>query len=408
MARQILERNKWGEHIKADRPKRASDAPALRKHFATKVEKGVVNPDTGMQQFVFVASTEAVDREGDILFADGWEVENYMLNPVILWGHNYSSKPIGRAVALEVKDSRLYVTVDFTPKEINPEGYQIYLMVQAGYVSAVSVGFQPKKWVWNDEHNGYDFEANELLEISVVPVPANQEALLAAGLDESFAKQFSDMSKEAAASILLKDIISMAMSHNSTTQLKDTALGGETHKETAPEAMFLSCSSNDDSGSSVIITDSGGKTWTGTVYGDSDYTVPIDVQYREWVLPEGFTWPPPEQKGMDEMEITELTEAVKELTEAVKAQNEKLASLPDELAQRLAPEPETKIEEPEDTKEPDADAPEAEAEGAVEPEGDESEDDVIEVEGLTEDGLREMLIDVVKDARTATTGRLPD
>lgn len=403
MAKLILERDEWGKKTKADRPKVCEDASPLRKYMTTEVIEKGVNPDTGMQLFTFIASTEAVDREGDILFADGWETENYLANPVILWGHNYSSKPIGRAVALEVKNNKLYVTVDFTPASINPEGYQIYLMVQAGYVSAVSVGFQPKKWVWNEEHNGYDFQSNELLEVSVVPVPANQEALLAAGIEPGFAKAFSEMSTGAAASLVLKDIINAAMTYNKSTT--DTVIGGETHTvETTPQTLFVSNATDSGDGTGIKITDSGGNTWTGTGWTDSDHTVPYaGGDYREMIMPENWVWPPPqEQKGLDDMELEKLLTAIGELVKAVTEQNEKLASLPDELAQRLAPEGEEKIEEPKDTKEP-----EAEAEAPV-PEGDESDDDVIEIEGLTEDGLREMLGGVVKDATTATTGRLPD
>ena len=48
------------------------------------------------------------------------------------------------------------------------------------------MGFKPKKWVYNEERRGVDFAEQELLEFSIVPVPANAECLVearAAGID---------------------------------------------------------------------------------------------------------------------------------------------------------------------------------------------------------------------------------
>ena len=121
------------------------------------------------------------------------------------------------------------------------------------------------------------------------------------------------------------------------------------------------------------------------------------------------------------MDLTELTEAVKTLTEAVKTlldSSEKattqLASLPAELKELIDLVPDVVEEDPvtDPVVEAASDDPDDEAEVSA-PEGveatdDDAEDDTIEIEGLTEDGLREMLTGVVKDVTTATTGRLPD
>jgi hypothetical protein len=58
-------------------------------------------------------------------------------------------------------------------------------MVKRGFLRATSVGFRPKrdKYSWNEERGGIDFEEQELLEFSVVPVPSNPEALLSASKD---------------------------------------------------------------------------------------------------------------------------------------------------------------------------------------------------------------------------------
>ena len=45
----------------------------------------------------FVASTEEVDRHGDVVSVAGWKLDAYRKNPVFLWAHDYARPAIGRA-----------------------------------------------------------------------------------------------------------------------------------------------------------------------------------------------------------------------------------------------------------------------------------------------------------------------
>src|ERR1700709_1763727 len=45
--------------------------------------------------FDVIISTEDVDRSGEIVRQNGWELTNYKNNPIVLWGHDYYSLPIG-------------------------------------------------------------------------------------------------------------------------------------------------------------------------------------------------------------------------------------------------------------------------------------------------------------------------
>ena len=62
-------------------------------------------------------------------------------------------------------------------------------MVKGGFVNSVSVGFQPIEWTLAKDKarpGGIDFKKQKLLEISVVPIPANENAIAlarAAGID---------------------------------------------------------------------------------------------------------------------------------------------------------------------------------------------------------------------------------
>lgn len=121
-----------------------------------------------------VASTAAVDRQGDVIDQGGWELGNFLKNPVMLWAHNYSALPVAKVLNLAINTLGLVAEYEFAPAEGNPMAQQIKALVDGGFINAVSVGFIPK------ERSGNTITKSELLEISFVPVPANQEALVLA------------------------------------------------------------------------------------------------------------------------------------------------------------------------------------------------------------------------------------
>lgn len=139
----------------------------------------------------FTISTAAVDREQDRIALAGWDLANFRRNPVVLWGHDASRLPIGRAFDLRIEDAALKASVEFIPIE-TPEGGQfaesVYRLCRQGFIAATSVGFRPVKWEYTREPSrgsedwfpGIDFEEQELVELSVVTVPANPEALIEA------------------------------------------------------------------------------------------------------------------------------------------------------------------------------------------------------------------------------------
>lgn len=134
----------------------------------------------------FVLSTASEDRGGDTIAQDGWRLENYKKNPVILWGHDQRIPPIGRGHNVRVSKGILKADIEFATAEQHPFAETVYQLVRGGFVNAGSVGFIPLKWNWNEETRGIDFFEQELIEYSVVGVPMNPEALSQAkafGLD---------------------------------------------------------------------------------------------------------------------------------------------------------------------------------------------------------------------------------
>ena len=122
------------------------------------------------------ASTAAIDRMGDIVEPAGWRLDEYRRNPVVLAGHDHS-QPVARATRVAVEREALVADIAFPEAGISPDADRTWALVQAGILGAVSVGFQPirSKPLPN---GGTAYLEQTLLEISVVAVPANPQALI--------------------------------------------------------------------------------------------------------------------------------------------------------------------------------------------------------------------------------------
>ena len=122
------------------------------------------------------ANTATVDRSGDIIIPDAWSkggLDNYKKNPIILAFHNYAM-PIGKAVDLSVSSMGLHITA-----AISKAAGQIYDLIQEGVVSTFSVGFMVKDAAYDAATDIFVIKDLELLEVSVVSVPANADSTFA-------------------------------------------------------------------------------------------------------------------------------------------------------------------------------------------------------------------------------------
>lgn len=130
----------------------------------------------------FVASTDAIDSYDDVVEQD-WMLERYLENPVVLFGHNSRELPVGKAISVGVVEvdgrKRLECTVQLASAEANPLAEQVWNSLVEGTLRAVSVGFIPGDYRFEkrDGREVFVLSKNELHEISIVPIPANPEAL---------------------------------------------------------------------------------------------------------------------------------------------------------------------------------------------------------------------------------------
>lgn len=133
--------------------------------------------DDENRTFKAIGSTPCVDRQGDIIQQDGWELENFKANPVIPWAHDYYQPPVARAIEVGVSDGVLQFVCQFPQEGLYPFADTIWNLYRNQFMFAFSVGFIPEEpedgWSWE----GNTFGKCELLEISAVVVPANPQAL---------------------------------------------------------------------------------------------------------------------------------------------------------------------------------------------------------------------------------------
>jgi HK97 family phage prohead protease len=131
---------------------------------------------------------------GDVINPQGWDTKNFLKNPVALFAHDSSSPPIGRVRRTYVSGDRFMGDIEFAARETYEFADTIYRLVIDGFIRACSVGFMPIEWQWAEEKSrpgGIDFERQELLEISVVPVPANANALIEARATKSWGRSYA-------------------------------------------------------------------------------------------------------------------------------------------------------------------------------------------------------------------------
>lgn len=143
------------------------------------IHKQAVGVDAGGE---FVLSDATVDSYGDVVESGGWDLERFKSNPIALFGHS-SSFPIGTWADVRVEGGKLKARLEFAQKGTSARIDELRELVSQGILKAVSVGFRPIKAEPLDKtspHGGKRYTKQELLEASVVSVPANPAALAVA------------------------------------------------------------------------------------------------------------------------------------------------------------------------------------------------------------------------------------
>ena len=168
---------------------------ALRKQFSG-VRKAI---DIERRSVDFVISTGAVDRDGDTIDPQGFQLDSFRQNPVVLFAHDSRQPPIAKAESIQVDGQALRSQAVFASRDTFPFADTVFRLLADGFLNAASVGFIPRQFSFNDDDTrgllAMDITEADLMEFSVVPVPSNPEALVQArskGIDVAPLKAWAE------------------------------------------------------------------------------------------------------------------------------------------------------------------------------------------------------------------------
>jgi len=141
-----------------------------------------------------IVSTEEIDRHGDIVLSDEWDLEDFSKNPILLWQHNlnssYDGLPIGKVLEIQK------ITLDNGIRGVQAKIYfskdefadRVFNLYREGVLKAFSIGFRALEYL---DGNRNIITKIKLTEISSVPIPANQSALIKGDLMKSLNEEAS-------------------------------------------------------------------------------------------------------------------------------------------------------------------------------------------------------------------------
>jgi hypothetical protein len=195
--------------------------------FATAAIRKISDDVETTRYIEFVASDNSRDSYKTVLPVDKWDLDRFNKNGVIGYQHAlyYSTNPdmvIGSGKAF-VEDGKLIIGITFEPADLNPIAEKLFRKTLHGTIKAVSVGFDPigqGAWGVGDQAAGkenqtYYYAGQELLEISIVHIPSNKNAL-----------------KRALEDLLIEDDDTQQTTETRQTETSETVESTETSEET--------------------------------------------------------------------------------------------------------------------------------------------------------------------------------
>jgi HK97 family phage prohead protease len=147
-------------------------------------DKLVVKEVDGGLSIEGYANTTNKDRANDIILEEAWTkggLDNYLKNPIILAFHDHT-RPIGQVVDYGVNNKGFHVVA-----EISKAAGDVYSLIREGILKAFSVGFRVKDADYDAKADIFIIKDLELLELSVVSVPANADTIFS--VRKSFEKE---------------------------------------------------------------------------------------------------------------------------------------------------------------------------------------------------------------------------
>ena len=131
----------------------------------------LVQKDAGAPP-VFRMSSAVLDRHQDRVAPDSIKTGNFEKNPILLWNHDDGEPAIGTCRVFREGDEWL---MEPSFDELDALSKTVAAKVKAGTLRTCSIRFRFLDFELNAE-GGFDYGEVELLEVSIVNIPANPEA----------------------------------------------------------------------------------------------------------------------------------------------------------------------------------------------------------------------------------------
>lgn len=143
---------------------------------------------------ISLVSTEAIDRQGDIVLAKGVDTNLFTRNPVVTFAHKYDELPVGKCEWIRKVEGGIKAKTKYADRPDDWQGQwfpsAVWSLVKQGCLQGKSIGFLPTKIraatsdeisrnpTWKDA--GSVIESAVLLEYAIAVIPVNQEAIVEA------------------------------------------------------------------------------------------------------------------------------------------------------------------------------------------------------------------------------------
>lgn len=290
--------------------KKALEERGLKENEVEVFRKGISPEDTKINQnersTIDYITTKVVDRDGDIVVPSGAILDHYRKNPVVLFGHDYRSLPIGKSLWIKADDKGLISKTQYAKHQ---KAEDIYQYRKDGFPMAKSIGFIPLKVIGKDEFDELDDKYIEslgltkddisgadriypewlMLEYSDVPVPSNPEALQLAISKGIITQEEVDEADERKAIVL--DIIEEEKSQPESEEivLKPETTDNYHHIPVRSAGDFV-----DGSFKTITLSaDQGIKAVIGKLKSDPDGSTKIQkylFDVSKWTMEEARSW----------------------------------------------------------------------------------------------------------------------
>lgn len=94
--------------------------------------------EEGERAIVQYVSTRDVDRDGEVVLPAGIDLKQFKMNPVVLWGHNYSEPPVGSDKSIEADEYGLKAKTVYAS---TPRAQEVWTLRKEGHLRTSSIGF---------------------------------------------------------------------------------------------------------------------------------------------------------------------------------------------------------------------------------------------------------------------------